>query len=169
MTKTTANDSGSFSEASVQFGTEAVLLSDIPEDAVDTGIEGVEDVDLDVDPEAKDVDKVDYMSADEFSRLSLNLPVCINYPAYTFILLACVNADRPLDSTLVNSAFGKDMQARNIVLIFLQFLKDLLLSESLVCCATFTTETKATLFIIILFEFSCVRLLNNLFSLNTAS
>ncbi|CAI9727394.1 Hypothetical predicted protein [Octopus vulgaris] len=84
------------------------ILQDIHEAAADLDVEGVKDMDLDVDLEAGDMDEVEYISVDaildEFSRLGLNLPVHMKCAAHTFNLVASVDADKALDSTLFKSA-----------------------------------------------------------------
>lgn len=76
MTRTTRDDSKNF-EVFVQFGTEVELLLDIPAAAANLEVNRIEVVDLDMNPEAGDVDKVEHFSVDtildESSGLSLNL------------------------------------------------------------------------------------------------
>ncbi|CAI9715516.1 Hypothetical predicted protein [Octopus vulgaris] len=97
----------------MQFGIEVELLSDIPEAATDPEVEGVVDLVLDVDPEAEDVDEVEYISVDavldESSGLSLNLPVHMKCTAHTFKLVASLDADKALDSASFKSAYRKVM------------------------------------------------------------
>ncbi|CAI9730030.1 Hypothetical predicted protein [Octopus vulgaris] len=83
----------------MQFGTEVELF---PEVAADPDVEGIEDVDLNVDPEAGDMDEVEYSSVDaildESSGLGLNLPVHMKCTAPTFSLVASMDADKALEN-----------------------------------------------------------------------
>ncbi|CAI9737459.1 Hypothetical predicted protein [Octopus vulgaris] len=111
----TADNSKNFVMAFMQFGTEVELLPDIPEAAADPNMESIEDVDLDMDFEAGDVDKVEYIVEsidailDEPSGLCLNLPVHIKCTAHTFNLEASMDADKALDSALFKSVDRKAM------------------------------------------------------------
>ncbi|KAA0198449.1 hypothetical protein HAZT_HAZT010698 [Hyalella azteca] len=116
VTRTTTDNGSNFVNAFVQFGTEAELLPNIPGPAADSDMEGVEDVDIDVDPEAGSMDEVEYISveatleADEGSSgLSHNLPVHMRCAAHTFNLVASVDADKALDSAQFKSAYRKAM------------------------------------------------------------
>ena len=111
VTRTTTDNGSNFVKAFVQFGTEAELLPDIPGPAAD--VEGVEDVGLDVDPEAGAMDEVEYISVeavlDESSSLDHNLPVHMRCAAHTFNLVASVDANKALDSAPFKSAYRKAM------------------------------------------------------------
>ncbi|XP_042229523.1 uncharacterized protein LOC121871369 [Homarus americanus] len=113
VTRTTTDNGSNFVEVFVQFGTEAELLPDIPKPAADPDVEGVENVDLDADPEAGGVDEVEYISVDsaldESSGLGLDLPVHMRCAAHTFNLIASVDADKALDSASFKSAYRKAM------------------------------------------------------------
>lgn len=101
VTKTTV-DCGKNFKTFLQFGTEVEWLPDIPDVAADLDVEGVEDVNLDVGPEAGNVDKVVYISVDasfgESSSLGLNLQVHMKCTAHTFNLTAIIDANKPLDN-----------------------------------------------------------------------
>ncbi|CAI9714700.1 Hypothetical predicted protein [Octopus vulgaris] len=72
-------------------------------------MKGIEDVDLDVDPEAGDVDKIEYISVDaildESIDLGLNLPVHIKCAALNFNLVAV----KALDIASFKLAYRKAM------------------------------------------------------------
>ncbi|CAI9721765.1 Hypothetical predicted protein [Octopus vulgaris] len=86
--RATTNNGKTCVNGFMQFGTEVEHLPDILEAAADVDVKGVEDVDMDVDPKAGDVDEVEYISVDivldEFSGLGLNLPVYMKCSAHTF-------------------------------------------------------------------------------------
>uniref|UniRef100_A0A672F8K3 HAT C-terminal dimerisation domain-containing protein n=1 Tax=Salarias fasciatus TaxID=181472 RepID=A0A672F8K3_SALFA len=104
---TTTDNGSNFVKAFSQFGTEADLLPDIPESAADPDVEGIEDV----DPEAEAMDEVEYISVeatfDGSSGLGHNLPVHMKCAAHTFSLVASVDADKALGSTVLKSAYRK--------------------------------------------------------------
>ncbi|CAI9714976.1 Hypothetical predicted protein [Octopus vulgaris] len=62
VTKTPTDNGKQFLGAFMQFGREVEILPDIPETSADPNVEGVADVDLDEDPEAGDVDEVEYIT-----------------------------------------------------------------------------------------------------------
>jgi hypothetical protein len=96
-------DNGSnFVKVFVQFGTEAEFLPNFPGPAADSDMEGVDDVDTDVDPEAGSMDEVEYISIEATlegdSGLGHNLPVHMKCAAHTFNLVASVDVNKVLDS-----------------------------------------------------------------------
>ncbi|XP_036354513.1 uncharacterized protein LOC118760985 [Octopus sinensis] len=113
VTRTMMDNGKNFVEVFMQFGTEVELLPDILEAAANPDVEGAKDVDLDMDPEAGDVDEVEYISVDasldESSGLVLNLPVHIKCVSHTFNLVANIDANKALDSTMFKSAYRKAM------------------------------------------------------------
>ncbi|CAI9723298.1 Hypothetical predicted protein [Octopus vulgaris] len=113
MARTMTDNDKNFVKTFMQFGTEVELLLDIPEAAADLDIEGIKDVNLDVDPKTGDVNKVEYISVDAIpdksKNLGLSLPVHMKCTTYTFNLVASVDTNKALDSTLLKSTYRKAM------------------------------------------------------------
>lgn len=86
-----------------------VAADSILEAAIYLDMKSIEDVGLDMDPEAGDVDKVEYISVyavlDVSSGLGLNLPVYIKFSSCVHNL----DANKALDSALFKSANKKAM------------------------------------------------------------
>lgn len=116
VTRTTTDNGSNFVKAFVQFGMEVELLPDIHSNP---DMEGVEDVDLDVDHEDGDVGEVEYIpvdaALDESSGLGLSLPVHMRCSAHILNLVASVDADKALDSALFKSAYRKAMSKAQVL------------------------------------------------------
>ncbi|CAI9734730.1 XP_042229523.1uncharacterized protein LOC121871369 [Octopus vulgaris] len=108
VTRTTTDNSKNFVTAFMQFGTEIELLLDIPETTADPDVEGVADMDLDMDPEAGDENGVWYISVDAILDESSGLGL-MKCAVHSFNLVASVNANKALDSTSFKSANKKAM------------------------------------------------------------